>query len=796
VLLTRLYVRNFRVYEEELDLALPPGLVGIYGPNGAGKSTLLEAIVFTLWGRARTAKEEIRSSGVGSDAVTEVEFEHEGHLYLVRRSLSGIAATVRAEARCDGLAMSEGVRDTARYLHSVLGMDDGAFRASVFAEQKQLAAFSSQAPAERRRLVLQLLGVTPLDAARDTARRDARSVGEQHQRLRALLPDLPTLELAAADADARAGAAESDSTVESEVAARAQLGATEAQAVFRRADELRQEYEALVTEGKAARQELDAAVALTEELRQELAQLVAAADELKRAEGKAAGRSEVEERLAGLLRVAEGARAVASVVVPPQPPEADQGARATAAAAAEAADAALARVEGELVGGSAELERARDAAQRSVDLSGEADCPLCGQELGAAYEAVQRHREAEVAEAEARTRALEGEVKRRAVEARSARQAFDRASEAFEAARQARSEWERARDRRSEAEAVLGAAWERLVSNAPTLAETLIAADNDRDGEPHREPAGMAFRGRTDVVDADVVDAAVARLEAELRVRQDAAAAAERLRGRLERRQFAEESLTAAGERASVASDRVERLREKLKALAFDPAALTAAREAAETATVNAQQAAARAVTSRETAIRARTEADGEARRFCDAVAQHTRLDELESDVRHLSRVADLLAEFRNTVVASVGPRLATQAAELFAELTDHEYDELQVDPETFQLQISDGGRLYGLDRFSGSEIDLANLALRVAISEHIRFQSGGSVGLLVLDEVFGPLDDERKSRMLVALERLRGRFRQILVVTHDPTIKEQLPNAIEVIKRPGRRATARVLAG
>ncbi len=34
-------------------------------------------------------------------------------------------------------------------------------------------------------------------------------------------------------------------------------------------------------------------------------------------------------------------------------------------------------------------------------------------------------------------------------------------------------------------------------------------------------------------------------------------------------------------------------------------------------------------------------------------------------------------------MVASVGPRLAVQAAELFGELTDHEYDELLVDPET-----------------------------------------------------------------------------------------------------------------
>jgi exonuclease SbcC len=147
-------------------------------------------------------------------------------------------------------------------------------------------------------------------------------------------------------------------------------------------------------------------------------------------------------------------------------------------------------------------------------------------------------------------------------------------------------------------------------------------------------------------------------------------------------------------------------------------------------------------------------------------------------------------------VVGTVGPRLSAQAAELFAELTDHEYDDLQVDPETYEIRIVDRGVEYGMDRFSGSETDLANLALRVAISEHVRFQSGGAVGLLVLDEVFGSLDPDRKARMLMALERLRGRFRQVLVVTHDADIKEELPHAIEVVETRPRRATARVVAG
>ena len=86
---TRLLLRNYRVFEEELELEIPPGLVGVYGLNGAGKSALIESIRFTLYGRSRTSMDEVRTSGVNAECRTEVEFEHEGHLYLVRRTISG-----------------------------------------------------------------------------------------------------------------------------------------------------------------------------------------------------------------------------------------------------------------------------------------------------------------------------------------------------------------------------------------------------------------------------------------------------------------------------------------------------------------------------------------------------------------------------------------------------------------------------------------------------------------------------------------------------------------------------------
>ncbi|MDQ3680944.1 MAG: hypothetical protein M3378_10485, partial [Actinomycetota bacterium] len=193
-------------------------------------------------------------------------------------------------------------------------------------------------------------------------------------------------------------------------------------------------------------------------------------------------------------------------------------------------------------------------------------------------------------------------------------------------------------------------------------------------------------------------------------------------------------------------------------------------------------------------AARARERAAAAAQALERGRVQHASLEASGEAARHLGRLADLLGAFRNMVVATVGPRLSGQAAELFAELTDHEYDRLEVDPETYEIQIRDRGRLYDMERFSGSETDLANLALRVAISEHVRLLSGGAVGLLVLDEVFGPLDDDRKARMLGALERLKSRFRQVLVVTHDDAIQAELPHAVEVVKLPGRRATARLV--
>jgi exonuclease SbcC len=172
--LTSLSLRNYRVYRE-LDLEFPDGLIGIYGPNGAGKSTLVESIRYALYGDARTPKDELRSGGVGEDMRVTLVFEHEGNSYEVRRTLKGVNLTPAVQVFRNGQLTVSSVRDANALLARVIGMSSSAFLASVCAQQKELTAFATMQGADRRKLVMDLLGVSPVERALARTRESART---------------------------------------------------------------------------------------------------------------------------------------------------------------------------------------------------------------------------------------------------------------------------------------------------------------------------------------------------------------------------------------------------------------------------------------------------------------------------------------------------------------------------------------------------------------------------------------------------------------------------------------------
>jgi exonuclease SbcC len=59
--------------------------------------------------------------------------------------------------------------------------------------------------------------------------------------------------------------------------------------------------------------------------------------------------------------------------------------------------------------------------------------------------------------------------------------------------------------------------------------------------------------------------------------------------------------------------------------------------------------------------------------------------------------------------------------------------------------------------------------------------RAGQAFSLLVLDEVFGSLDESRRHNVVDLLRRLQDRFEQVILITHIESVREGLDRVIGV---------------
>jgi len=144
------------------------------------------------------------------------------------------------------------------------------------------------------------------------------------------------------------------------------------------------------------------------------------------------------------------------------------------------------------------------------------------------------------------------------------------------------------------------------------------------------------------------------------------------------------------------------------------------------------------------------------------------------------NRLVDIMIEYRTHLISRIQPELADISGRLFTELTNGKYQGVDLD-EDYEMHIFDTGIKYPIGRFSGGEADLANLCLRLAISQLIAAPTGIDTGFIILDEIFGSQDLQRKGAIMDALTQLSRQFRQIILITHVEEIKDSLEHVIEV---------------
>ncbi len=155
-------------------------------------------------------------------------------------------------------------------------------------------------------------------------------------------------------------------------------------------------------------------------------------------------------------------------------------------------------------------------------------------------------------------------------------------------------------------------------------------------------------------------------------------------------------------------------------------------------------------------------------------------IDKITRDQEKQERFVNLVTEYRQFLISRIRPKLAEISGMLLSELTAGKYTGVELDEE-YNLFIYDGNMKYPLARFSGGEADIANLCLRLSISQLIAESSGTETGFIILDEIFGSQDLHRKSAIIEALNRLSKQFRQIILITHVEDIKDTVENIIEV---------------
>ena len=789
MLIERVRLVNFRQHEDT-DLVLGAGLTGVIGANGAGKTTLLEGIAWALYGAdaARGTRDTIRRRGAPPRAPVRVELEFAlgPHRYRVVRSLNN------AELFQDGdtASIADSLVAVTEKITRLLGMSREEFFNTYFTGQKQLAIMGAMKPVERAQFLSRVLGYDRLQRAQEMLREQRTAARARLQAIETGLPDPAELDAAEQQSGERleqANAREAESRAVLE-AAEARLA--DAAPRWNEAQKQREQVAALqsdlrlaehhVTVVRDAFGQLDRDLVAANEARSRLeshkaelaplAQLRVERHQLDELAGlftrQQAAQAQLEEARLGLqaLRNRSG-RLPGPEALKLQAERTDalrtalEGLDSTRQERRSLWDRDLQDARTKLVALRDQYKDLKDQLDR-VNAAGETGtCPTCARPLGQEYENVVAMLDRQLQDVMFNGNYFKSRVDQLSAEPPELKELDSQREKAEAALAEATSVLARLQAQAQEAVA-LQKEQERMEARVAEFEAATREGPSGYDPKRHAE---------------------VRRLLNEL---EPIALQAERWRVAAERA----EGLLAEAERAErLLSEREAEagaIRSALDALGYSEEGYENARQAWEAAQQGRREAELGTVQARgertaaEEGMRAvahrrqeRERRDAERREALRVVAMYHELDRAFTDLR-----TDLNTQLR--------PDLSDLASGFLRDLSGGKYTELELD-EDYVATIVEGGDPRPV--ISGGEEDIASLALRLAISQMIADRAGQPLSLLVLDEVFGSLDDERRGAVLDLLRSLADRFPQVILITHIEGVREGVDRVIRVDFDPAR---------
>lgn len=753
-------MENFRRHARtNIELGDEDRTIVVAGRNGAGKSTIIEAITYGLVGEGRHGGRNldrlVRRGAELEGMEVELAFDIDNAIYRVVRRREGKAAT--AVLSINGQPLVEGTRHVTAAIEDLLGMDSQGVRLAVVAQQKELDLLVRLGGPQRAKALGRLLRLDALSKARDDARQHWRSANGALD----VIPRIGDLTALAS----RVGAKETAS-LQAQVAESACRGAVATL-----------EAELAATAGidmvyQAARENLARSAATTAAVRQELArfeaeqhniripELLPEVESIATLERQA---TELEHSIAhaeAAKRISEQRRIIVSELTmatkrreelvnglatgdtsffKQQASELRNTARQARSAALEAASKRE-HLREEL--GSVRSDTQTWVKRRNALLELGPVCLDCGQDVGA------EHLDKSLTQADEHLAANKV-----------------RESEIVSEGQSVREEWQRCETLTQDSEQGAGKADAHAQSASSAEGEI---AELDRRIE--------SYTGQLErlIVDESDIEALYERKGAITLSVMNAKAALERRRERENALgRFAELELNIADTQMRLAdSEQVE------AAMAMDSMVEKAFVERQKLLdTHRAELEMLGVLTAQSAEARgAETAAHAELRQ-ANETAGLRRVHEQKGV--NASNAGRLLGDVEQTLGGQIRPLLEGSVSEILAKMSGGRFSSVRVGPE-YDMTVLDDGAYRSLGELSGGEADLAALALRLGLSDVICSRNGG-VGFLILDEVFGSQDAERRESIFTALRALRGTYGQIWCISHVGGLDDAADRVINV---------------